>query len=106
MKRKKKMNKELFAVKAARKASREEEIRLHGKPVSYRKVEESKKVYNRRKNKAGADEALPYLYLYNCVFVRDAIYCASTSDYQILTRLSLATNNLLASVTPNASYHA
>ena len=62
MKRKKKMNKELFAVKAARKASREEEIRLHGKPVSYRKVEESKKVYNRRKNKAGADEALPYLF--------------------------------------------
>ena len=50
MKRKKKMNKELFAVNAARKASREEEIRLHGKPVSYRKVEESKKVYKDRKS--------------------------------------------------------
>ena len=97
MKRKKKMNKELFAVKAARKTSREEEIRQHGKPVSYRKVEESKKVYNRRKNKAGADEALPYLL---------PLTPEGERFYQILTRLSLATNNLLASVTPKASYHA
>lgn len=104
MKRKKKMNKELFAVKSARKASREEEIRQHGKPVSYRKIEESKKVYNRKKNKAGADEALPYLYLYD--YCKDVIYCVSTNIYQILTRLSLVTNNLFASVTPKASYQA
>ena len=39
------------ALKAARKASREEEIRLHGKPINYTKIVTSKKVYNRNKNK-------------------------------------------------------
>ena len=47
-------------VKSARKNSREEEIRDHGKPVNYRKVIASKKQFNRKKNKAD-DEVLPYL---------------------------------------------
>jgi hypothetical protein len=54
-------NKALEQVKIARKASREEELKVHGKAINYRKIVESKKVYNRKKNKADADEALPYL---------------------------------------------
>ena len=48
-------------VKAARKQNREEEIKTHGKPINYRKVMESKKQYNRKKNKAD-DEVLPYFF--------------------------------------------
>ena len=39
-------------IKANRKASREEEIESHGHPVSYKRVHQSKKVYNRKKVKA------------------------------------------------------
>ncbi|HLP04324.1 MAG TPA: hypothetical protein VK152_02740 [Paludibacter sp.] len=49
----------LEQVKAARKQSREEEIRLHGKPINFRKISGSKKHYSRKKNKAD-DEVLPY----------------------------------------------
>lgn len=45
----KKKNKVLEQVKAARKQSREEEIKNHGKPVNYRKIMESKKIFNRKK---------------------------------------------------------
>jgi len=48
----------LEQVKAARKQSREEEIRTYGKLINYRKVMTSKKQYNRKKNKAD-DEVLP-----------------------------------------------
>ena len=58
----KKKNKVLEQVKASRKQSREEELKTHGKAINYRKIMESKKVYNRKKNKADADEALPYLF--------------------------------------------
>jgi hypothetical protein len=41
------------AVKFARKQSREEEIRSHGKPIAARgHVQESKKAYSRKRNKA------------------------------------------------------
>ena len=50
-------------VKAARKQSREEEIKTHGKSINYRTVMESKKQYNRKKNKAD-DEVLPYLFTF------------------------------------------
>lgn len=41
-------------IKAQRKASREEEIALHGKPIRQRRmVHLSKKVYNRMQMKAG-----------------------------------------------------
>ena len=45
-------------IKANRKASREAEIKEHGHPVCYKRVHESKKVYNRRKIKA-ADKKRP-----------------------------------------------
>lgn len=47
-------------MKLAKKKSREDEIRLHGKPINYGKIVQSKKVYNRKKNKAESKEALPY----------------------------------------------
>lgn len=52
--KKKSKNKKIVlqAVKAARKASREEEIKAFGKPLNYNKVVKSKKVYSRKKNKA------------------------------------------------------
>jgi hypothetical protein len=62
MKQKRK-NPVLEQVKAARKQSREEEIQRHGKSINYRKVMESKKRYNRKKNKAD-DEVLPYFFVY------------------------------------------
>lgn len=41
-------------LKAQRKASREEEITLHGKPIHQRRmVHLSKKIYNRKRMKAG-----------------------------------------------------
>lgn len=46
-------------VKAARKQSREEELKAHGKAINYQKVIANKKKYNRKKNKAD-DEILPY----------------------------------------------
>jgi len=49
-------------VKAARKQSREEEIKTHGKSINYRKVMASKKQYNRKKNKAD-DEVLSYFFI-------------------------------------------
>ena len=58
----KKKSSVLEQVKAARKQSREEEIKTHGKSINYRKVMESKRQYNRKKNKAD-DEVLPYLFL-------------------------------------------
>jgi hypothetical protein len=59
----KKKNSVLEQVKATRKQSREEEIHTHGKSINYRKVMESKKQYNRKKNKAD-DEVLPYLFIF------------------------------------------
>lgn len=56
----KKKNKVLEQVKASRKQNRAEELNSHGKAINYRKIMESKKVYNRKKNKADADEALPF----------------------------------------------
>ena len=58
----KKKNKQIGAladyVKANRKASREEEILAHGKPVSSRPaVFKSKKVYNRKKQKKDIPDA-------------------------------------------------
>ncbi|MDD4033286.1 MAG: hypothetical protein PHS48_08605 [Bacteroidales bacterium] len=51
-------------LKANRKASREEEIRQHGHPVCYQRVHRSKRVYNRKKNKAD-DSDLPYFFAFS-----------------------------------------
>ncbi len=48
-------------IKAHRKASREEEISMHTRPVSYSRVHQSKKKYDRKKIKA-EDKALPLLF--------------------------------------------
>ena len=61
VKMKKKKSSIVEQVKAARKQSREEEIQRHGKPIQYRKVVASKKLFNRKKSKAD-DEVLPYLF--------------------------------------------
>lgn len=52
-------------IKVSRKLSREEEIKLHGKPIGYFNVVISKKIYNRKKNKADASKAQPYLFLFS-----------------------------------------
>ena len=44
-------------IKANRKGSREAEIENHGHPVSFNRVHVSKKVYNRKRDKADASEA-------------------------------------------------
>lgn len=48
-------------LKAHRKASREEEIVYHGRPIGLRPaVYRSKKTYNRKKEKAGIRKVLPF----------------------------------------------
>ena len=63
MKPKKKKDMAVLAVKAARRESREEEIRLHGKPIRHHHVVASKKVYNRKKDKADRQRGLPRLFM-------------------------------------------
>lgn len=48
-------------IKANRKASREAEIENHGHPLCFKRVHQSKKVYNRKRMKAG-DKGLPYFF--------------------------------------------
>ena len=49
--RKKKNNIMMDALKAFRKASREEEIRLYGKPINHNKVFKNKKIYSRKNSR-------------------------------------------------------
>lgn len=49
-------------LKAHRRASREEEIALYGKPVRLRAVHKSKKAYDRKREKAGFSD-LPFSFL-------------------------------------------
>ena len=58
-------------IKVNRKASREAEIGRHGHPICYKRVHQSKKVYNRKKIKAG-DKALPF-------FIQPALVLRSVS---------------------------
>lgn len=62
MKKKKKKKISLMDyVKANRKGSREAEIENHGRPISYNRVQQSKKVYDRKRNKADLRRGdLPY----------------------------------------------
>ena len=50
-------------LKAMRKARRDEEIREHLHPVNINRVHKSKKVYNRKRNKADLNKDLPYFCL-------------------------------------------
>ena len=58
----KKKNKVLEQVKAMRKQSREDEIKSHGKPINYKRISASKKLYKRKNKKADTNEGLPYLF--------------------------------------------
>ena len=49
-------------IKVNRKASREAEIERHGHPICYKRVHQSKKVYNRKKRKADLNKELPYFF--------------------------------------------
>lgn len=49
-------------LKAMRKARRDEEIREHLHPVNINRVHKSKKVYNRKRNKADLNKDLPYFF--------------------------------------------
>ena len=57
--------------KMNRKASREAVIERHGHPICFNRVHQSKKVYNRKKIKAG-DKALPF-------FIQPALVLRSVS---------------------------
>jgi hypothetical protein len=46
-------------IKAIRRASRQAEIELHGKPVGGQRVHRSKKLYSRKKSKADLSKDLP-----------------------------------------------
>ncbi|MEG2121582.1 MAG: hypothetical protein RRZ64_05960 [Rikenellaceae bacterium] len=59
---KKMKTKELDYIKASRKGSREAEIEDHARPISFKRVHKSKKVYDRKRNKAEHNKALPYLF--------------------------------------------
>ncbi len=90
----KKKNKVLEQVKAMRKQSREEEIKTHGKPINYKKIIASKKLYKRKNKKADTNEGLPYLFYKKLGF------------YQILTLFSGFKYIGSVALIPNASYHA
>ncbi|MDR0830952.1 MAG: hypothetical protein LBN95_12725 [Prevotellaceae bacterium] len=52
-------------IRAFRKASREQEIEAHQKPVLQRhSVHQSKKTYNRKKIKASSENRLPYFFTF------------------------------------------
>ena len=53
-------------IKANRKGSREAEIENHGHAVSFNLVHVSKKVYNRKRDKAHTSGHLPCLYIVVC----------------------------------------
>lgn len=51
-------------LRANRKAAREAEIAVFGCPVKIDRIHKSKKVYNRKKNKADLNKDLPYFCIY------------------------------------------
>ena len=55
-------------LKANRRASRQEEIDVHGKPVRISAAHKSKKKYDRKHEKAEFKKALPFLFHRNVLF--------------------------------------
>lgn len=77
-------------VKANRRGSREAEIEMYGHPVNYHRICVSKKVYDRKRMKAG-DRRLPY-FLFRFLFFseKEAVYrpgiflqCAACQEKKI-----------------------
>lgn len=56
-------------LKAMRKARRDEEIREHLHPVNINRVHKSKKVYNRKRNKADLARTPLFLTIYDDIIV-------------------------------------
>lgn len=54
-------------IKAYRKASREAEIEHHTRPINFNRVHKSKKVYDRKRIKAGDKKGLPFFMFPNSV---------------------------------------
>ena len=71
-------------LKAMRKARRDEEIREHLHPVNINRVHKSKKVYNRKRNKADLNKDLPYFILNPINFL---IYDFRLSDFLTLANV-------------------
>ena len=71
-------------LKAMRKARRDEEIREHLHPVNINRVHKSKKVYNRKRNKADLNKDLPYFILNPINFL---IYDFRLSDFLLLANV-------------------
>ncbi|MGL4519365.1 MAG: hypothetical protein ACRCUJ_06750 [Phocaeicola sp.] len=66
-------------IKANRRASRLAEIENHGRPVSIAGVHKSKKVYDRKRDKAEMKKALPYLFLCGlCEWLQNLRYFINT----------------------------
>lgn len=59
--KKKKKNQLDDYIRASRKGSREAELENHSHSINYNRVHTSKKVYNRKKNKADEND-LPYFF--------------------------------------------
>lgn len=76
-------------LKAMRKARRDEEIREHLHPVNINRVHKSKKVYNRKRNKADLNKDLPYFILNPINFL---IYDFRLSDFLPLANVFSITN--------------
>lgn len=75
-------------IKANRKGSREAEIENHGHPVSFNRVHVSKKVYNRKRDKADASGILPYLYIVVCrQLVHVVVYGYFSLNHSTIFRL-------------------
>lgn len=61
MKRKTNITTEDF-IRMNRKISREEEIEKHGHPIRLKQIFRSKKIYDRKRNKADLTKDLPYFF--------------------------------------------
>ncbi|GEM_PF-295555 len=86
--KKKKKNGISDYIKANRKGSREAEIENHDRPISYNRVHISKKIYNRKKNKADSNENLPYFFRYMIIDYSSSIGPYSIPSFsQCLVRL-------------------
>ncbi|NDV83671.1 hypothetical protein [Bacteroides sp. 51] len=81
MKKKKKQQLLTDYIKAARKGSREAEIELYGHPLNHHKIVKSKKVYDRKKNKAD-DKDLPYFFAGGDVSLRGFSISIGTRNCQ------------------------
>lgn len=68
-------------IKANRKASREEEIESHTRPVGVQRVHKSKKVYNRKKVKADENKGLPYFFILYCSIAKNEKRDSSVRGY-------------------------